>query len=169
VAELTRPVVLSDRAARQLARVKEARTSHVRLHARDPRPCELATATGLPLGHVEQLLAAERRARSLDEPVHEDGASSTTPAEQLPDPAAEEAYERATPQLGADRLPGLLTALSEREQGIVRARFGLEGSEHTLRELGERFGVSVERIRQIEEGALDKLRGAAELPLPGAA
>jgi RNA polymerase sigma factor (sigma-70 family) len=164
VAELTRPVVLSDRAARQLARVKDARTEHVRAHGHDPRPCELADETGLSLRHVEQLIAAERRPRALDEPVHSDDDSPTgSLGEQLADPEAEDAYDRVSRSLAPTELPRLLTGLTERERGVVVGRFGLEGSEQTLRELGERLGVSVERVRQIEERALDKLREAATL------
>jgi RNA polymerase sigma factor (sigma-70 family) len=83
--------------------------------------------------------------------------------EQLADPEAEDAYDRVSRSLAPTELPCLLTGLTERERGVLIGRFGLEGSEQTLRELGEQLGVSVERVRQIEERALDKLREAAGL------
>jgi hypothetical protein len=61
-------------------------------------------------------------------------------------------------------LPRLLEELSDRETAIVRARYGLDGSEHTLSDLARRLGVSAERVRQIEQGALEKMRVLAARP-----
>jgi RNA polymerase sigma factor (sigma-70 family) len=60
----------------------------------------------------------------------------------------------------------MLGVLNERERTIITARFGLEGSERTLRELGESLGVSAERVRQIEEASLGKLRTALSADNP---
>jgi RNA polymerase sigma factor (sigma-70 family) len=161
VSELTRPVVLSDRAARQLARVKDSRHELVQTHGREPTPRELAEDTGLTRKQVDNLIAAERKPRALDEPVHGDDDVATF-GELLADPLAEEAYERVPPRLALSDLEFLLGGLSDRERVVVCARYGLHGPEKTLRELGGHLGVSVERVRQIEERALDKLRAAAE-------
>src|SRR5207253_7791852 len=69
VAEMTRPVVLSDRALRQLARVKEARRAHLQAHKREPSAAELAAATGFTREQVESLIATERMPRGLEEPL----------------------------------------------------------------------------------------------------
>jgi DNA-directed RNA polymerase sigma subunit (sigma70/sigma32) len=120
---------------------------------------ELAEETGLRREQVEDLVVAERAPRGLEEPVGgEDG--GTTFGELLADPLAEEAYERVPRQMQVEELPGLLDELDERECLIVRARFGLDGPEQTLRELAGGLGVSAERVRQIEHVALDKLRSA---------
>jgi RNA polymerase sigma factor (sigma-70 family) len=63
-----------------------------------------------------------------------------------------------------EALPELLEHLDDRERTIVSRRFGLEGPEQTLRELAEAFGISAERVRQVEQRALTKLRTAMEVP-----
>jgi RNA polymerase sigma factor (sigma-70 family) len=161
VAELTWPVVLSDRALRQLARIKNAQREHMRRSGREPSPGALAAESGMGLAHVQQLLAAERKARGLQEPVGGEGAVGGTFADLLADPRAEDAFDEVPLRSQVGDLPGLLEELSERETAIVRARYGLDGSEHTLSELAGRLGVSAERVRQIEQAALEKMRLAA--------
>lgn len=161
VSEMTRPVVLSDRALRQLARVKDAHREHMQENGREPTCGELADHTGLRREQVENLIAAERKPRALDEPVGGEDDGVGTFGELLADPRAEEAYDRVPRQLEAARLPDLLDGLSDRERAIVRARYGLDGPERTLRELATGLGVSAERVRQIEQEALGKLREAA--------
>jgi RNA polymerase sigma factor (sigma-70 family) len=161
VSQLSRPVVLSDRAVRQLARLKDAQHDRLQFTTRDPTAGELAGDTGLSRSQVENLLAAERHARALEEPVRGEGEGGATLGDQLADPHAEEAYENVPPLIEAHELAGLLAELSDRERAILAGRYGLAGPELTLRALGETFGVSIERVRQIEERALDKLRAAA--------
>jgi RNA polymerase sigma factor (sigma-70 family) len=161
VAELTRPVVLSDRAARQLARLKAAQQEHLQRDGAEGTAAELATETGLKRAQVQGLLGAERAPRALDERINRDEASGSTFGELLVDPTAEEAYEGVPGPLEVDRLHVLMRSLTARERGILRARYGLGGPTKTLRELGGELRVSAERVRQIEERALNKLREAA--------
>jgi RNA polymerase sigma factor (sigma-70 family) len=115
--------------------------------------------------HVESLLAADRRPRAIEERVGGEGAASVgTVGEQIPDPVAQDAFDEVSRALEPEELPELLGALTERERGIVNARFGLDGPQRTLREVGENLGVSVERVRQLEERALGKLRDAVGAP-----
>jgi RNA polymerase primary sigma factor len=159
VAELTRPVVLSDRAMRQLARVRSAEREHLQSHRKQPTLGELAADTGMSRAQVENLVAAGRLARGLDEPLagEEQGASL---GDLLPDPRAEDAYERVPLHAATGAVNDLLDVLDGREQMIMRGRYGLDGPEQTLRELANTLGLSAERVRQIEQGALDKLREA---------
>jgi RNA polymerase primary sigma factor len=160
VSELTRPVVLSDRALRQLARVRNAEREHLQTQGKVPSLHEIAADTGLTRPQVEHLIAAARTPRALDEPIGGEESSSTF-GDLLSDPRAEDAYERVPTHAQIDSLGALLQRLDGRERMIVRARYGLDGPERTLRELAQALGVSAERVRQIEGRALDKLREAA--------
>jgi RNA polymerase sigma factor (sigma-70 family) len=168
VAELSRPVVLSDRALRQLAHMRGARRDFMRVHAREPSMGELADDAELTLAQLQRLMVAERQPRGLEEPVDEATRGGATFGELLRDPEAEEAYERLATRLGAAEVPSLLRRLTERERGVVQARYGLTGSERTLRELGQAMGVSAERVRQIEQEALEKMRARDGQPEPRA-
>jgi RNA polymerase primary sigma factor len=160
VAELGRPVVLSDRALRQLARVKDAHSECLRSRGREPTLREIAVDTGFSTQQVESLLAVERPPRALEDPRHRDGGSPDPLVETVADPRAEDEYDRVLPGLEAEKLRHLRGDLCEREGDILRSRFGLDGPEQTLREIGARLGLSAERVRQIEERALDRLREA---------
>jgi RNA polymerase sigma factor (sigma-70 family) len=168
VAELTRPVVLSDHALRQLARLKEVHAGLLRRHGREPTPRELATDSGVDREDVENLLATERPPRSLEAPPggeRDEGVGSF--GELLSDPLAEDEYERVVARVAAEELRGLLSGLSERERRILSARFGLDQAEQGLREIGTELGLSAERVRQLERRALGKLRVAAGVDDPG--
>lgn len=168
VAELTSPVVLSDRAARNLVAVKRARSGFVRENRREPSTGELAAAAEMPLEKVQRLTAIERAPSSLDQPFPGDEETATTFAERLTDPATEDDYERVVDLVGAEHLRDLAAGLDERERRIVFSHYGIGCRQRTLREIGGEFELSVERVRQIEERALDKLRQAVAWP-PGAA
>jgi RNA polymerase sigma factor (sigma-70 family) len=154
VCEMSRPLVLSDRALRQLARVRAARRRLGRELAREPTLAELAGAAELPLWQLQRLLAVERLPRTLEEPAA--GAGSL--GEAIRDPRAEDDFEELYTRVTAERLPRLLDRLSDRERAVITARYGLGEAPRTLEELGRRMGVSAERVRQIEQHALRKLR-----------
>jgi RNA polymerase sigma factor (sigma-70 family) len=108
---------------------------------------------------VENLVAAERIPRGLDEPIGEESGSSL--GDVLADPRAEDAYERIPTRVETGAIESLLDRLDERERLIMRARYGLDGREQTLRELAAALGISAERVRQLEGRAMEKLREAA--------
>jgi RNA polymerase sigma factor (sigma-70 family) len=158
VSELARPIVLSDRALRKLARIKDAQRDILQSEGRQPCANDIARVTGLAPEQIERLMAAERNPRALEEPVGGDQDAGATLGELVEDPRATEAFDRIPAQLDVQQLPRIMGVLSDRERTIICARFGLGGSERTLRELGEDLGVSAERVRQIEEASLTKLR-----------
>ncbi len=164
VSELSRPVVLSDRAARQLASINHARRELLQRGTGTATSKTLAAATGLNGDQIAHLVAASRRPCALDEPIGSADGSSLTFGEQLPDASATEAYDRVDQQSAVDHLPELLACLDTREAAIVRARFGLDGDAKTLREVGNVFGISDERVRQLEQRALGKLHELALAP-----
>jgi RNA polymerase primary sigma factor len=161
VAELTRPVVLSDRPLRQLARVKDARRECLQADGHEPSVAELAQETGFAREQVENLLAVERTPRALDEPIGDGEEGDSVFGELLADPLAEDAYERVDRRLEVEELRELPNELGERERTILRARFGLDGHQQTLREVAGNLELSAERVRQIEERALERLRESA--------
>jgi RNA polymerase primary sigma factor len=168
VAELTRPVVLSDHALRGVARLRDTHAEHLRRHGREPTPHELAAASGVEREDVENLLATERPARSLESSAGGDPDEAVGSFGQLlSDPLAEDEYERVVAQIAAAELRGLLSGLSERERRILNAHYGLDGPEQSLREIAGRLGLSAERVRQLEQRALGKLRTGAGVDSDG--
>jgi RNA polymerase sigma factor (sigma-70 family) len=153
VAELGRPVALSDRALRSLARLHDAHRAALAEGHGEPTRAELAERTGLDPEQVDELLAVDRAPRSLEEPVAEDERLGTL-GELVADPLAEGDYERVLDAVEAEALHALLAGLSDRERAVLRARFEEELS---LREVGAQLGLSYERVRQIERRAIAKL------------
>jgi RNA polymerase primary sigma factor len=156
VSELSRPIVLSDRALRQLARIKHAQRQFEQAHRHEPSPLELAPLVRLPRWQIESLTRAERNTRGLDEPAVGE-CKGTSLAELLPDVPAQDAYDRVDQRELARTVPNLLAHLDERERMIIRSRYGLGRPAQTLREVAPKLGISAERVRQIEHDALEKL------------
>ncbi|MDP9385101.1 MAG: sigma-70 family RNA polymerase sigma factor, partial [Actinomycetota bacterium] len=166
VAELTRPAVLSDRALRHLARVKDAHADALRETGREPGRDELAGRAGLTGEQVDDLMAVERAPRSLEAPARDEDGGGAIGAfgELLADPLAEDEYERVLRAIETEEILALLSGLSDRERDVLRARYGLDGEEESLRAVAGRLGLSAERVRQIEQRALGKLAAAAGAP-----
>jgi RNA polymerase sigma factor (sigma-70 family) len=166
VAELTRPVALSDRATRHLARIRRARTESLQTDSKEPTTKELSAATGLAPAQVDSLLATDRMPRGLEDRLSADDASSPTLGETIADPAAEQAYEKVLDDLEIYGVLDLTNELEERERAVIRSHYGLGQEARTLNEIGAGLGLTAERARQIEAGALTKLRQALALPAP---
>ncbi len=125
---------------------------------REPLPEEIAAEMGLEVDKVRQIERISQETVSLETPVGEDEEDSVLAEfvedEKIPPPSVE-----AARNLLRERLKEILTDLSPREQKILAMRFGLDdGITHTLEEVGKEFGVTRERIRQIEAKALEKIR-----------
>ena len=147
VAELSGPCVLSDRALRRLARLRRADGN-----------ADAGALAGVPHADNAALKAASRPARSLDEPVAA-GAGETV-GDVLSDPRAEEPSEWAERRDTVRRVRELLPTLASRERRVLSGRFPADDRPRTLCDLGDELGVSAERVRQIEQSALSKLRAA---------
>jgi RNA polymerase primary sigma factor len=127
------------------------------MEGRTPSTGEIATRTGIPAARVEQVLSMVREPTSLDLPVGEDG--DTTLGELIEAPNAVDPQAAVEASSLQELVGEALSALTPREQHILRMRFGIGGAtDHTLEEIGQMFGVTRERIRQIEAKALEKLR-----------
>jgi len=124
---------------------------------RDPTPEEIAAEMGLEVEKVQHILKISQETVSLEAPVGEE--EDSTLGEFVEDKESVSPEDAAAHQLLKEHIRGVLEALSPREQKILKMRFGLEdGKTHTLEEVGKEFGVTRERIRQIEAKALLKLR-----------
>jgi RNA polymerase primary sigma factor len=129
---------------------------------REPLPEEIAAEMGIEVDKVHHLIKISQGTVSLETPVgedEEDTLSEFIKDEKIPLPSVE-----AARALLRERLKEILVDLTPRERKILEMRFGLkDGITHTLEEVGKEFGVTRERIRQIEAKALEKLREHREI------
>ncbi len=125
---------------------------------REPLPEEIASEMGVELDKVRQIMKISQETVSLEAPVGGDEEDSTL-GEFIEDEKTILPHHSAARRLLKEQLGEILVDLSPREQKILKMRFGLEdGVTHTLEEVGKEFGVTRERIRQIEAKSLDKIR-----------
>jgi RNA polymerase primary sigma factor len=126
---------------------------------REPTDEELATELGLPRQKIAMLKQAAQRPTSLDAPIHE--GETTELGEMISDESASDPLELLTDKNLHEQIGGLLSVLNDRERHIINNRFGLSGLKPMLLEdVGREFGVSRERIRQLQNSALEKMRKA---------
>ena len=129
---------------------------------REPTDDELAEEVGIASGKISRLKTVSIRPASLDAPMSDD--ELTEFGERVADEEARTPFELLRDKDLQNQVGGLLEELDDRERKIISQRFGFEGGKRkTLREIGRRFGVSRERIRQLESIALAKLRRALSL------
>jgi len=125
---------------------------------REPTNEEIAEAMEIEVDKVEHIMKIKQDISSLDASIRDDEEDSVL-SDFIEDEDTVSPEESATNQLLKEQVKGILGALTEREQKILKLRFGLEdGKQHTLEEVGQEFSVTRERIRQIEAKALAKLR-----------
>jgi RNA polymerase primary sigma factor len=123
---------------------------------REPTPLEISKATSLPMDKILSILEASREPISLETPVGDD---ESTLGDFLENQESQSPYDAVQTRELSGRVNDILETLSEREEKIIRLRFGIgEKAEYTLEEIGKLFNVSRERIRQIEKKALNRLR-----------
>jgi RNA polymerase sigma factor (sigma-70 family) len=137
VAEMTRPVALSDRAARELAVLRNARREYLQQHRVEATATQLAGTSELAITHVERLLTAERRPRGIEERVRADEDGAPTVGETISDPHAEEAYDAVLDQIEFRAVDSAADHLEARERTVIRAHYGLGEPARTLSEIGD--------------------------------
>ena len=124
---------------------------------REPTLSEIAAKMEISVLEARKIMKASQESISLDAPLNEDEGSHLT--DFLQDRYNQKPDDRAVHHSLREHLEKALNNLTEREAEVLRMRFGIpDGSEHTLEEVGQRFKVTRERIRQIEKKALKKLR-----------
>jgi RNA polymerase primary sigma factor len=147
------PLHMTER-IRQMYRTAQSLEQHL---GRRPTPEEIAQAMQLPTDNVRSMMDASQHAVALERPVGEDGDSEF--GDFIEDQDSPSPVEAATQHLLQETIEEVLSELTPRQSHILRLRFGLGGGEpHTLEEIANKFGLSRERIRQLEKEALRRLR-----------
>lgn len=126
---------------------------------REPLPEEIAAEMGLEVAKVYQLKKISQETVSIDTPVGDSDEEDSYLGDFIEDPDSKTPADSAGQHILREYVQQILTDLDPREQKILKMRFGLEdGVTHTLEEVGKEFGVTRERIRQIEAKALEKIK-----------
>lgn len=152
-----RTIRLPNYLSTRIRKIHRARKDLMDKLSRTPTMSEIGELVDMSGEEVERLLGYARRSVSLDEPVGDDG--ETDLQSYIEDIDAPNPFVEVGQNLLVEDVVEALETLTEREAKILTLRFGLNGAQkHTLKELGEIFGITRERIRQIQKGALRKLR-----------
>ncbi len=158
MADQARTIRIPVHMVEQVNRMVRARRDLSMTLGREPTIAEIAQNLGVEEFQVIELISYDREPVSLDQAVGEDGESALGDFVARVDPREEPADSVAGDML-RDEVEIVLSTLSQREQAVIRLRFGLDdGRQRTLDEVGREFGLSRERIRQIEKVTLLKLR-----------
>lgn len=142
----------------QVQKVRRERRNLSQELGREPTQDELAERVNMSLEKLAQLMAVSQEAVSLETPVG-DESEGTSLGDFVEDPNSEDPDSQASRELMKEAVAQALASLSEREQKILKLRYGLEdGRFRTLEEVASEFGITRERVRQIEAKTLRKLR-----------
>jgi RNA polymerase primary sigma factor len=161
MADQARTIRIPVHMVEQVNRMVRSRRDLAATLGREPNVAEIAAAMGVPEFQVIELISYDREPVSLDQAVGEDGESALGDFVAAVDGRAEPANTVAHGELRSE-VEIVLSTLSERESAVIRLRFGLDdGRQRTLDEVGREFGLSRERIRQIEKVTMLKLRDPA--------
>lgn len=157
LAQQSRLIRLPVHAGDQIRRIYRVVEQFEQDEGRRPTSEEIAAQTGIAESKIDRLLRISRYPVSLERPVGDEG--DTEFGDFIEDEESPAPSEMAYRQLLREALQEVMSSLSQRESRILRMRFGLrDGKAHTLEEVGEKFGLTRERIRQIEHQALARLR-----------
>ncbi len=157
ISDQSRTIRLPVHVGETINRVKKMSHRLQQIYEREPTHEEIASAMDLPEDKVRQVLEVSRHPVSLEAPVGQDGDAFL--GDFIEDDSTPAPLELASQQLLKSQIGEALHKLTERERRIIILRFGLEdGRFRTLEEVGKEFGITRERIRQIEAKALRKLR-----------
>ena len=163
ISEKSRAVRLPLNRSNELMQIQKAQKSLMHeMEKTSPNASEIAEITGLDEKLVDELLSISQDIVSFDSPVRKDDESDSTFGDFIEDEADGPESQVIDSSL-RDEVRSILSVLSDKERAIITMRFGLDGSKpKSLKEIGEGYGLTKERIRQIEKRALEKLRAASE-------
>jgi len=161
IADKARTIRIPVHMVEKLNRVTHVERQLVQSLGREPEPYEIAAELRWPLDEVRDILRVSQLPVSLEKPVGDEDESEL--GDFVADDEVAQPFEEASEHLQREGVRRALDALPERERQVIELRYGLSGLEPlTLEEVGRTFGVTRERIRQIETNTLKKLRALPE-------
>jgi len=161
IADKARTIRIPVHMVEKLNRVAHVERQLVQKLGREPEPAEIAEELRWPVAEVRDILRVAQLPVSLEKPVGDEEESEL--GDFVADDGVVEPFEEASEHIQKEGVRKALAALPERERRVIELRYGLSGSEPlTLEEVGRAFGVTRERIRQIENNTLKKLKRLPE-------
>jgi RNA polymerase primary sigma factor len=161
IADKARTIRIPVHMVEKLNRVTHVERQLVQQMGREPEAAEIAAELQITVREVRDILRVAQMPISLEKPVGDEEESEL--GDFVADDRTEEPFDTATERLQREDIQKALDALPERERQVIELRYGLRGHEPlTLEEVGRAFGVTRERIRQIENNTLKKLKGLPE-------
>jgi RNA polymerase primary sigma factor len=161
IADKARTIRIPVHMVEKLNKVVHIERQLVQRLGREPRPDEIAEELEITTDEVREILRMSQLPISLEKPIGEEEDSEL--GDFVQDDSAESPFDTATLSLRREDVEHALSALPERERQVIELRFGLSGAQPcTLEEVGRAFGVTRERIRQIENNTLKKLESLPE-------
>jgi len=161
IADKARTIRIPVHMVEKLNKVVHIERQLVQRLGREPEPEEIADELEISPDEVREILRMSQMPISLEKPIGEEDDSSL--GDFVPDEQAESPFDTASLSLRREDVELALSALPERERRVIELRYGLDGEQPcTLEEVGQAFGVTRERIRQIENNTLKKLQSLPE-------
>ena len=157
IADQARTIRIPVHMVETITKVKKVSSQLLHQNGHDPSPEEIAKELNMPVDRVREIMRIAQDPVSLETPIGEEEDSHL--GDFIPDEDAPAPAEAASLVLLKEQIDQVLSTLTDREEKVLRLRFGLvDGRSRTLEEVGQTFNVTRERIRQIEAKALRKLR-----------
>ncbi|MHB8860263.1 MAG: sigma-70 family RNA polymerase sigma factor [Minisyncoccota bacterium] len=159
LADQSRTIRIPVHMVETIAKYKQVSRRLAQALGRDPQPEEIAVEMGVEPEKIYQIEKINQDTLSLENPIGSDDDDRSTLGDFIPDDKIQSPVQESSERILSEQVKEILSGLSAKERKILEMRHGLmDGVYHTLEEVGREFGVTRERIRQIEAKALEKIR-----------